>query len=167
MSAAREKRRCEHRGERSGLRRYLKACVRLTRTARFGNGRSPQPRKLVLHTRRNQISLAITKVPHDRLPKKKKGAPNQGRSRDPDQGAQKNSTWPTLPFGSAVQALLLLHEPEGSSWSFLWKQKLDARAPFQIVSADAKRREFCWTPLNRFFISGLNCRSREPTTFRA
>jgi hypothetical protein len=52
----------------------------------------------------------------------KKGAPNQGSSRNPDQGAQKNSTWPTLPCGSAVQALLLLQEPEGSGWSFSWKQ---------------------------------------------
>src|SRR5262249_21074602 len=38
---------------------------------------------------------------------KKKERRNQGRSPSPDQGAAKNSTWPTLPFGSAVQALLL------------------------------------------------------------
>jgi hypothetical protein len=49
----------------------------------------------------------------------KKGAPNQGSSRNPDQGAQKNSTWPTLPFGSAVKALLLLHEPRLKLVDFL------------------------------------------------
>ena|GEM_PF-4996061 len=39
--------------------------------------------------------------------RKEKGAPNHGRSRNPRQGAKQNSTWPTPPFGGAVQALLL------------------------------------------------------------
>ncbi len=40
---------------------------------------------------------------------KKQGAPNHDRSHYPDQGAHKNSAWPTPPIrGASVQALLLI-----------------------------------------------------------
>ena len=39
----------------------------------------------------------------------KKGRRTQGRLQNPDQGAQKNSTWPDAPFGAWVQALLFLN----------------------------------------------------------
>lgn len=49
----------------------------------------------------------------------------QGRSLSPDQEALQNSTWPTLPFGSAVQApLLKLEGPFGPAWSVSGKQFL-------------------------------------------
>jgi hypothetical protein len=53
------------------------------------------------------------------------------------------------------KALLLLHEPGGSSWSFLWKQQLDARASFQIVVDRwaVAIMLYPWTALSmRFFV---------------
>src|SRR5947209_6064449 len=80
---------------------------------------------------------------------KKEGAPNQGRSQNPDQGAQKNGTWPTLPFGSAVQAPLLLQEPCGSGWSFSGKQYERLRVVqivfMAVVAAESCLSYFCQT----------------------
>ena len=67
----------------------------------------------------------------------KRSAETQGRSRDPCDRAPQNSTRPGAPFrGSAVQVTAsVAQEPFGSGCQFLWKQKLDARASFQLSIA--------------------------------
>src|SRR5438552_16215288 len=81
----------------------------------------------------------------------KKGAPNQGRSQDPDQGAQKNSTWPTLACGSAgpSNCLCWLQEPSGLKVTVFLEAELDARASNQIC-----HRGLIRFPLVEFDFSG-------------
>lgn len=60
-----------------------------------------------------------------------------------------NSTWPTLPFGSAVQGLLHFFGLSPRNWRFLRKQYLDAHASFELsVRTGSARCQSCFLQLN-------------------
>lgn len=70
----------------------------------------------------------------DQTDKKTKGAPDQGRSRNPDQGAQVNSTRPTLHFWNAVQALLhLFKSPKAQVGRFPGSRNLTHARHFKFL----------------------------------
>lgn len=74
------------------------------------------------------------------LPPIKKGAPNQGSSSNPDQGAYRTALGRRPRSGARFKLLLLyIQGRSGPGWSFLRKQFLDARASIQIVSGALSR----------------------------
>lgn len=73
---------------------------------------------------------------------KKQGAPNRDRSRHPRQGAHETAQGRRSLSGARSKHCFRDQEPEGSGWRFVWKQKLDARASFQIVRTAASRLWF-------------------------
>jgi hypothetical protein len=84
----------------------------------------------------------------------KKERRNQGRSRGPDQGANRTARGPTLPGRERWPSTAsVLQGPEGPGWSFLWKQRLDANASFKLsfealVGAD-------WFPRLTFYAAAM------------
>ncbi len=80
----------------------------------------------------------------DSAPLKTRGASNQSRSTDPDQGAERTAPGRRSLSGARSKYCLFLHEPCGSSWSFLLKQSLTHARQFQIViEADNRPRMEC------------------------
>jgi hypothetical protein len=66
---------------------------------------------------------------------KKEERRTQGRSKQPDQGHSRTDLGRRSLSGALVKAPLLEFQepPNGSGWSFAWKQYFDAHASFQVV----------------------------------
>lgn len=132
-----------------GLRNSL-ACVR-----RDGTPKSERQQNLAI--KRNSAAC------HHQTKKERR---NQDRSRSPDQGAEENSTWPTLPLGSVTQVpLLFFKDPKAQVGRFPESSNLTLTRHFRLsVSRQISSRPLVVHRSPVFHLPFLLCQKGDPCT---